>query len=69
MSRKKKKGILILAAVLLAGAVRKGLDNRLVVRCYEVESPKLTAPVRLVFLSDLHSCDYGTGQAELLKLV
>lgn len=69
MSRKKKKGILLLAAVFLTGFVGKGLDNRLVVRRYEVESPKLTARVRLVFLSDLHSCDYGTGQTELLELV
>lgn len=69
MDRRKKKWILILAAVLLAGVVGKGLDNRPVVRRYEVMSEKLTGRVRLVFLSDLHSCDYGTGQSELLELV
>lgn len=65
----KRKRILLLAAALLAITVGKGLDNRPVVRRYEVESKKFTGRVRLVFLSDLHSCDYGPGQSELLDLV
>ena len=53
------------AAVLLLLA----LDNRLVVRRYTVESEKLTEPVRLAIVSDLHSCAYGAGQRELLDAV
>ncbi|MFR1051623.1 MAG: metallophosphoesterase [Lachnospirales bacterium] len=69
MAGKKKKWAWIAAAALLIGVVGKGLDHRPVVRRYEVKSEKLTQRVRLVFLSDLHSCDYGTGQSELLELV
>lgn len=69
MKKKKRGRLLLLAAVLLAGAVGMGLDSRPVVRWYEVASGKLTGRVRLVFLSDLHSCDYGPGQSELLELV
>lgn len=69
MKKKKRGMLLLLAAVLLAGAVGMGLDSRPVVRRYEVASGKLTGRVRLVFLSDLHSCDYGPGQSELLELV
>ncbi len=36
---------------------------------YTVESPKITAPVRLVLLSDLHSCTYGENQSELLAAI
>ena len=70
MARKKKAvHILTLAALLLGVFVWKGLDQRLTVRSYTVESEKLTEPVRIVFLSDLHSCDYGEGQGELLEKV
>lgn len=41
-------------------------DNRLAVRCHTIASDKLTAPVRLALLADLHSCAYGPGQRELL---
>ena len=54
------------AAVLL---LLLALDNRLVVRRYTVESEKLTEPVRLAIVSDLHSCAYGAGQRELLDAV
>ena len=38
-------------------------------RHYAVESDKLTGPVRLVLLTDLHACAYGAGQRELLDAV
>lgn len=46
-----------------------GLDTRLIVRQYRVESGKLSEGIRIVFLSDLHSCEHGEGQRELLDLV
>lgn len=65
---KKKRIMLFLAGLCLAAFLIKGLDNNLVVRRYTIESTKLTQAVRLVFLSDLHSCEYGNGQGELLDL-
>lgn len=64
--RKKRAGRVLLAVVLLFFAF--GLDPRLIVRYYTLETDKLTASMRVLFLSDLHSCDYGKGQRELLDL-
>ena len=72
MKRKKKRRLwwLLLIPVLLMGAFFVGVfDNKLTVRTYTVGSDKVTAPLRLVLLSDLHSCDYGQGQRELLDAV
>lgn len=46
-----------------------GLDSALTVQTYTVAHPKVEEPVRLVLLTDLHSCDYGDGQRELLDAV
>lgn len=56
-------GVLIL--LLLAAA----FDVRLRVVTYEIASDKVTAPVRLAVVSDLHSCAYGEGQRTLLDAV
>ena len=57
------------AAAGLAVFFLAGLDGGLTVRSYTVESGKVTAPVRLAVLTDLHACDYGEGQRELLDAV
>lgn len=73
MTKKKKRMKLILVCVLLLGVlgvtVFRAFDTALTVRAYTVETGKVSAPVRLVLLTDLHSCDYGEGQRELLDLV
>ena len=33
---------------------------------YEIESEKITAPVKIAFLSDVHNSLYGKGQSELI---
>lgn len=66
----KRKPITIIAmCALLILLLLAGLDTRLRVVSYEVPSEKVTAPVRLVVLTDLHSCEYGEGQRELLDVV
>lgn len=66
MFRKKKRAVALAAACLVAAAA---LDVRLRTVRYTVTSPKVTAPVRLAVLSDLHSCSYGPGQRTLLEAV
>ncbi len=41
----------------------------LTVTTYAVKSTKLTAPIRIALLSDLHSGQYGEGQQELIEAV
>lgn len=46
-----------------------GLDSRLTVPHYQIESEKLSGGVRVALITDLHCCDYGQGQRELLDAV
>lgn len=55
------------AAVILLAAL--ALDSRLLVQQYAVEAAKITAPVRLALVTDLHSCKYGENQQELIRAV
>ncbi len=67
LARRKKYGILLVSALLLASLFWVALDDDLSVVTYRVESNKLTSPLRLALVTDLHSCDYGEGQKDLLE--
>ena len=61
--RKKRWWILLLILVVLAVFA---LDERLTLRTYTVESPKLTAEVRLAVVADFHSSDNPDDVAALV---
>ncbi len=63
LSRRLKR-ILILALLLLAFAA---FDPRLKIQKYTLETEKITRPVRIALLTDLHSCSYGNGQSRLIR--
>ena len=67
--KKRSKKLLLAGWIAAALLVWAGLDTSLTVQIYTVESGKVEAPVRLALLTDLHSCDYGEGQRELLDAV
>ena len=54
---------------LCAGLLAAALDVRLKVVTYVIASAKITRPIRLAIVSDLHSCRYGEGQQTLLQAV
>ena len=56
---RKRFWLMLLAVVMILAIV--GLDQRLIVRTYLVESDEIAAPVRLVVVADYHGCDYGDG--------
>ncbi|MBD5080998.1 MAG: metallophosphoesterase [Ruminococcaceae bacterium] len=72
-TRRKKfstaKGKCVLAVIiLLLIFMIVGLDFRLVIRHYEVDSAgQLENPVRIALVTDLHSCWYGDEQSALLN--
>ena len=66
MRRRKLLWGLLAAAVLL---LILALDNRLTVRRYQIETEKVTESVRILVVSDLHSCAYGENQRGLLDAV
>ena len=65
----RRRPVLFAALALLLAFFAAGLYNGLAVKEYLVSSPKLTAPVRLALVTDLHSCRYGEDQRTLLEAV
>lgn len=63
-----KKGLLLLLAAALLFVVL-GWDYDLKTVVYAVESGEINGPIRVACLTDLHSCNYGPGQRELLEAV
>lgn len=63
---KTKRRVLFAAAVGTVITAVLALDVRLAIRQYTISTGKLTAPVRIALITDLHSCTYGPGQTELL---
>lgn len=58
-------------AVLCGLAVFAGIACNLSLKSvhYEIESEKITAPVKIVFLSDVHNSLYGKEQSELIEKI
>lgn len=65
MHKKKKKILLIFLLILFF----LGLDQRLYLRHYILDSDKIQNPVRIALITDLHSCCYGKNQERLLTAV
>lgn len=66
-----KKKIFLISSVLLTLALLVLIicDSRLKTVYYTVESDKVSAPVRFILLTDLHSCRYGENQKNLINTV
>lgn len=61
-----KAKLAILAAAVLLNIIMNTVGNALKTEYYSLVSDKLTSPVRIVFISDLHNCTYGgSDQSEL----
>lgn len=63
-----KKALLLLMAAGLVFVVC-GWDYKLKTVTYRVESGEITAPVRVACITDLHCCNWGEGQRQLLDAV
>lgn len=66
---KKRWKIWLAAGVVLAALAVWALWTGLTVRTYTLETAKLTQPVRLLLLTDLHSTIHGSKQQPLINLV
>ena len=67
--KKRKKQVLFLCIVVVVLLLFFACDVRLKTVFYEVETDKISAPVRVALLTDLHSCLYGKNQKNLVKAV
>ena len=64
--RNHKAKLIPLAAAALLLLLLNIAGNVMVTEHYTLSSGKLTAPVRIVFLSDLHNCTYGGAEQSVL---
>lgn len=68
----RKREIIIIAAIAAVALLLLTLsafDVRLRVVSYGISDDRIKTPVRIVFLTDLHSCRYGKEQGELLDVI
>lgn len=66
----KKRKILILTLILLAILIIFcAFNTKLMIRTYKMETSKSHTPFRIGLITDLHSCDYGQGQRDLLNAI
>ena len=64
-----RKILAVLLACILGIMVPFAFNTKLKIQHYSLESEKLTAPVRIVLITDLRSCSYGEGQRELIDAI
>ena len=65
---RKKIPIIIIIAAVLAFLIA-GLYNELKIASYTLRSPKVERAIRIAFLSDLHSCNYGENAQTLVSAI
>ncbi len=66
---KQKKRYLILLSILLILFIIAGLYNELTITNYTIRSNKINSEIKIVLLTDLHSCSYGESQNELIAAI
>lgn len=68
-NKSKKRGKLLLGMTIVLIFFFFAFDVRLKTVHYSVFSEKITKPTRIALVTDLHSCDYGENQKELVDAV
>ncbi len=66
---KKKKIILLSAALLLALLLVLAFRCDIKVVSYNIETDKIADKIRIAFVADLHSCNYGEGQKDIISIL
>lgn len=67
--KNKKRFFLYILICLFFLFMSAAFDVRLKVQYYTIESRKITRPVRIALVTDLHSCSYGKEQKTLIQAV
>lgn len=65
----KKKRVFIFCIILLISILIVTFDVRLKTVTYTINSPKIAEGIKLVLVTDLHSCYYGKNQSSLFDKI
>lgn len=66
---KKRVPVRVIVYIILGVILVLGLDQRMMIRRYSIDAPEITNPVRIVLVTDLHSCKYGENEQGLLDAI
>lgn len=69
MKKINKKQIIGAAAAVLLILAAFAFDTRLLIRQHTLEADEIETPVRIALVTDLHSCDYGENQSDLIAAI
>lgn len=64
---RKSRGILIGLLILIAVIIVVGLNTNLKITHYVQNDSRIKEEIKIAFVADLHSCDYGENQETLLN--
>ena len=64
-SRRIKRWLILSLIIILVGLI--AVNNQLTIVHYTIRTDQVAAPVRIALITDLHSCDYGPDQVQLLQ--
>jgi len=66
---KRKRMIFTIFVVSFTTFIIVGLVNGLTITEYTIHSEKIKTKIKIVFLTDLHSCAYGKSQSQLIDAI
>ena len=64
-----RKWIIFAAILLTIALLALALDSHMVVRYYQIDAQEISSQIRIVLVTDLHSCYYGEGQEKLIRAI
>ncbi len=65
----RKRPVILVFILVLAGIAFLAFDVRLRIRRYTIPTDKITREIRILLITDLHSCKYGEREEELLQAI
>ena len=65
----RKRAVILIVVLVLAGIAFLAFDVRLRIRRYTIPTDKVTREIRILLITDLHSCKYGEREEELLQAI
>lgn len=64
---KQTKNRLLIMLLSLIAILLIAIDNRILIQNYQIETSKITNPIKIALITDLHSCKYKDKQKELIQ--
>ena len=68
-SKPRRKKVCIILIVIAVFLILAAFDVRLITRKYVIDAPEIVGNIKIAFVADLHSCNYGSGQNILINTI